>query len=80
LEDTSQHGSDRFGCSKFRRNLALDRHVYPQDVLTTMCRHLGFDTKVAYEDFAGWPHPVLLFGEPIDQPRLLKHPIVRPNI
>ena len=32
-----------------------------------MYRHLGVDTKVAYEDFAGRPHPVLPFGDPIEE-------------
>ena len=67
MGDTSQHGADRFDCPKFQRNLALDRPLYPQDVLATMYRHLGLDMKVAYEDFAGRPHRVLSFGDPIEE-------------
>jgi len=37
----------------------------PQDVLATVYRHLGVDTKLTYLDHAGRPHPVLPFGEPI---------------
>jgi len=40
---------------------------HPQDVLATMYRHLGVDTSVTYRDHAGRPHPVLPFGEPIDE-------------
>jgi len=32
-----------------------------------MYRHLGIDTTVNYTDFAGRPHPVLPFGEPIEE-------------
>ncbi len=37
----------------------------PQDVLATIYRHLGIDTKAQYADLAGRPHPVLSSGEPI---------------
>ncbi len=39
----------------------------PQDVLALMYRHLGIDTKVNYEDGSGRPHPVLPFGESIEE-------------
>jgi hypothetical protein len=39
----------------------------PQDVLALMYRHLGIDTKAQYADGSGRPHPVLPFGEPIDE-------------
>jgi hypothetical protein len=39
----------------------------PQDVLATMYRHLGIDTKVQYEDHSGRPHPVLPSGNPIEE-------------
>jgi len=47
--------------------LPKDRPLHPQDVLATMYRHLGIDTKINYTDFAGRPHPVLPFGEPIEE-------------
>ena len=28
MADSPQHGADRFGCSEFRRNLALDRRGF----------------------------------------------------
>lgn len=40
---------------------------YPQDVLATVYRHLGIDVKKSYLDHTGRPHPVLPFGEPIDE-------------
>ena len=39
----------------------------PQDVLALIYRHLGIDTKINYADGSGRPHPVLPFGEPIDE-------------
>lgn len=39
----------------------------PQDLLATMYRHLGVDTKVQYEDHSGRPHPVLPSGNPIEE-------------
>ncbi len=44
-----------------------ERPVRPQDVLATMYRHLGVDVRKTYPDHAGRPHPVLPFGEPIDE-------------
>jgi len=39
----------------------------PQDVLATIYRHLGVRTDLSFVDHAGRPHPVLPFGEPIDE-------------
>ena len=39
----------------------------PQDVIATMYRHLGVDISVSYPDHAGRPHPVLPFGQAIDE-------------
>jgi hypothetical protein len=39
----------------------------PQDVLATLYRHLGIDTARTHLDLAGRPHPILPFGEPIDE-------------
>jgi hypothetical protein len=39
----------------------------PQDLLATMYRHLGIDTKVQYEDHSGRPHPVLPSGTLIEE-------------
>ncbi|MBO93408.1 MAG: hypothetical protein CMI32_00725 [Opitutales bacterium] len=44
-----------------------ERPVQPQDVLATMYRHLGIDTKMRYASFTGLPSPVLPFGDPIDE-------------
>ena len=66
--------ANRIGCAEFRRNLAMDRRgrrllrqqgapaqglpSHPQDAL---------DPKINYTDYAGRPHPVLPFGEPIEE-------------
>lgn len=39
----------------------------PQDVLATVYRHLGINTKKTYEDFSGRPHPILPSGKPVDE-------------
>ena len=39
----------------------------PQDVLATMYRFLGVDTRAQYADATGRPHMVLPSGEPIDE-------------
>ena len=39
----------------------------PQDLLATMYRFLGVDTRVNYNDATGRPHPVLSSGTPIDE-------------
>ena len=55
------------GSSDSKGALPKDRPLRPQDVLATMYRHLGVDTKVQYTDFAGRPHPVLPYGDPIEE-------------
>jgi hypothetical protein len=39
----------------------------PQDVLATLYRHLGVDTKAEYFTPSGRPHPVLPFGNPVEE-------------
>jgi hypothetical protein len=39
----------------------------PQDVLATIYRHLGVDVTAQYADHSGRPHPVLPYGEPIEE-------------
>jgi hypothetical protein len=39
----------------------------PQDMLATVYKHLGVDTKVNYPDNTGRPHPVLPSGTPIEE-------------
>ena len=67
VSEPSPTEADRIGCPEFRRNLSLDRPLHPQDVLATMYRHLGVDTKVNYPDFTGRPNPVLPYGDPIEE-------------
>ncbi len=44
-----------------------DNPKIPGDVLATMYRHLGVDTKVHYNDFTGRPRPVLPEGAVVDE-------------
>lgn len=44
-----------------------DNPKTPQDVLATIYDHLGIDTTASYLTPAGRPHPVLPFGEPIQE-------------
>jgi hypothetical protein len=60
-------GGTVVGSSDDKGAFPKDRPVRPQEVLATMYRHLGIDTTEQYEDFAGRPHPVLPFGEPIEE-------------
>ncbi len=60
-------GGTVVGSSDDKGAFPKDRPVQPQDILATMYRHLGVDTTEQYEDFAGRPHPVLPFGEPIEE-------------
>ena len=55
------------GSSDSKGALPKDRPIHPQDVLATMYRHLGIDMTEQYADFAGRPHPVLPFGDPIEE-------------
>ncbi len=60
-------GGRAIGTSDSRGAEPNERPVKPQEVLATMYRHMGIDTRAQYVDFAGRPHPVLPFGEPIDE-------------
>ena len=60
-------GGAVIGSSDAKGALPKDRPIRPQDVLATMYRHLGVDTEKQYTDFAGRPHPVLPFGDPIEE-------------
>jgi hypothetical protein len=40
---------------------------HPQDVLATIYQHLGVDMTAKYLDHSGRPHPVLPFGQPMDE-------------
>lgn len=60
-------GGRAIGATDSHAAIVKDNPKHPQDVLATMYRHLGVDTRVAYPDHAGRPIPVLPFGEPIDE-------------
>jgi hypothetical protein len=56
-----------FGESDSRGAFPKSNGKTPQDVLATMYRFLGVDTRVNYNDATGRPHPVLPSGTPIDE-------------
>jgi len=60
-------GGRAIGATDSQAAKVSENPKHPQDVLATMYRHLGVDTKLAYEDHSGRPHPVLPFGNPIDE-------------
>jgi len=55
------------GASDYKGAEPAENPKTPQDVLATLYRHLGVDTKVQYEDHSGRPHPVLPSGNPIEE-------------
>ncbi|HIF30794.1 MAG: DUF1501 domain-containing protein [Pirellulaceae bacterium] len=55
------------GSSDSKGALPQDNPKRPQDVLATVYRHLGIDTRAHYLDQNGRPVSVLPFGEPIDE-------------
>lgn len=59
-------GGRVIGSSDSKGAFPLDAPTTPQDVLATLYRHLGVDTKRAYIDHSGRPVPVLPSGQPLD--------------
>ena len=53
------------GATNSRGEYPVERPLSPQDLLATMYRHLGIDTRAEFRDFAGRPFPILPGGEPI---------------
>ena len=58
-------GGRAIGATDSHAAVVKENPKHPQDVLATVYRHLGVDTKINYLDHAGRPHPVLPFGTPI---------------
>jgi hypothetical protein len=55
------------GSSDDKGAYPLDNAKTPQDVLATLYHHLGVDIHAEYPDHGGRPHPVLPFGNRIDE-------------
>jgi hypothetical protein len=53
------------GATNSRGEYPAERPLSPQDLLATIYRHLGIDTRAEFRDFAGRPFPILSGGEPI---------------
>jgi len=60
-------GGRAIGESDDKGGYPKDNAKSPQDVLSTLYRHLGIDTSVAYSDHQGRPIPVLPFGTPVGE-------------
>ncbi len=60
-------GGRVIGSTDSQAAVAKDNPKYPQDVLATVYRHLGVDPTINYTDHSGRPHPVLPFGQPIEE-------------
>ncbi len=55
------------GSSDSKGAMPRDTPKHPHDVLATIYRHLGIDTKETYLDHTGRPHPVLAEGAAIEE-------------
>jgi uncharacterized protein (DUF1501 family) len=53
------------GATNSRGEYPAQRPLTPRDILATVYRHLGIDTRLALQDHTGRPHPILAEGTPI---------------
>lgn len=53
------------GATTSKAEYPVERPLAPQDLLATIYRHLGIDTRANISDFAGRPVPILSTGSPI---------------
>jgi hypothetical protein len=53
------------GATNSRGEFPSERPLTPQDLLATVYRHLGIDSRHEFRDFSGRPIPVLSSGQPI---------------
>lgn len=60
-------GGRIIGATDKRAERPKDNEKHPTDVLATVYRHLGINTRLNYVDHAGRPHPVLPSGKPIEE-------------
>ena len=55
------------GATNSKAEYPTERPYSPQDMLATIYRHLGIDTKQTFTDFTGRPVPILHSGSPISE-------------
>ena len=60
-------GGRAIGATDSKAETVKENPKHPQDVLATIYRHLGVDITEQYRDHAGRPHPVLPFGQAIEE-------------
>jgi hypothetical protein len=53
------------GATNSKGEYPTERPLTPQDLLATMYRHLGIDSRQSFNDFSGRPIAILSDGEPI---------------
>jgi hypothetical protein len=53
------------GATNSKGEYPTERSLTPQDLLATMYRHLGIESRQSFNDFSGRPIPILSDGEPI---------------
>lgn len=53
------------GATNSKAEYPTERPLRPQDLLATIYRHLGIDSRIEFLDSAGRPHALLKSGEPI---------------
>jgi uncharacterized protein (DUF1501 family) len=55
------------GATNSKGEYPAERPLTPQDLLATIYRHLGIDSRQSFSDFSGRPTPILADGEPIHE-------------
>ena len=60
-------GGRAIGASDAKGAYPSENAKSPQDVLATLYHHLGVDVHAEYPDLSGRPHPVLPFGQRIEE-------------
>ena len=55
------------GATNSKGEYPAERPLTPQDLLATIYRHLGIDSRQSFNDFSGRPVPILSDGEPIHE-------------
>jgi hypothetical protein len=53
------------GATNSKAEFPAERPLTPQDLMSTIYRHLGIDQHREFLDFSGRPHKILLYGQPI---------------
>ncbi len=55
------------GSTNWKGEHPQDRPLTPNDLWSTVYRHLGIDQDHSFPDHSGRPMPILPFGQPIEE-------------